>query len=133
MPVVFHLVEDLLVAQLLEDQRVHFVDGFAREFAETVNIDAVFVEWCDGFEPAFLAELEVFCTGAWSYVDDAGPFVIAYVLPSDDLMLILCARLRGQVVERASVTPTDHLGSGQTLQHLLSAIQDVQAVFGEPQ
>ena len=132
MPVVFHFVEDLLVTQTLEYDRIDFVDGFAGEFAEPVDVYAIFVEWCDGTKSVLLAELEVLCTGAWGDVHDAGSLVVAHFLPFDDAVPILGVRLRGQFVERAGVSPTDHVRPWQTLQHFVFAIKDVQAVFGEP-
>ena len=79
-----------------------------------------------------LAELEVLCTGARCYVHDAGSLVVAHFLPFDDAVPILGVRLRWQLVKRAGVTPTDHVGPGQALQHFVFPIKDVQAVFGEP-
>ena len=133
MRIVFDFVEDALVAQCLVDHRVDFVYGLTREFAETVDVNAVFVQRRDRVESVVLTELEVLGTRTRSDMNYAGAFILTNFLPFDDSMCILRIGLRRQVVERSRVTPTDHCRAGKLLKYLVLAVKDVQAVRRQPQ
>ena len=99
------------------------------QVAEPIDEDARLVERGDDRQSELLPELEVLRAAARGDVDDAGPLVLADLGPRHDDMLVRVVGIvarpareggpdRGQVVERTGVSPADHLGAGDLLEHL---------------
>jgi hypothetical protein len=137
-------VETALALQVLDDRVGHVADVGAGQVAEIVDEDARLVERGDDRQPERLAQLEVLGAAARGDVDDAGPLLLADLVPRHDDVLVRMVGVvagagsegladRRQVVERAGITPARHLVAGDLLEDLEVAIEGgPECPLGEP-